>query len=1110
MRAFLRRVTGRPLVTGIVVVAVCLLGVDAAFHVPVDLFPHLDVPVVNVVTHLQGASPEDVELLVTRPVEDAVRGLPRVRRVQSTSAEGISQVTVELAWGTGVDDARQLVRSALARLEGTIPRGAVPRLETLGTTLQEVSAYVLYGGASLGNEAEPVDPVALGTAVRHDLASRLQGVDGVASVQVLGGERRAFWVDLPAAELARLHLTVDGVSALLDRQNTGAVAGVLARSGRESLVRGDARLRDLDDLRAVPLSVTGATGAAGGAGKGSVPLGAVADVHAGYVPHHDAIRGDGRPAVALVVRKQPGASTGRVVAAVDQALDDLTGLLPPGTTVRKVYDQSEILRAATDEILLDLGLGALLAVVVLWIFLGALRPTLIVAATIPITLLATVAVLRIAGLGFDLVTLTALALAVGMIVDDAIVVGESIERERETEGAEETAEHRREAVVAGAVAIAGPDATGTLTTVAAFLPLAIVGGIAGIFLRPFGLTVSAALLVSLVLSLTLVPALFGLGGGRRQSGGGGDDDAPPSRSRGGRRALGARLLAWLDRALARSLRFSLRHPAVVIVAALALLAVAVGAGFFVPVSVLPPIDEGAILIEYVLPPGTSLAESDRIGARLDRTALAEPGVTAVYRRTGSPETGVQIEGVNRGELLIKLAPRSARRRSVEEITASLRRSYQAIDGAVFLYHQPTQEKIDESFSGLPALFGVTVFGEDLDALTALAGRVEAVLAADPAVAGVVNNTKVRATELDVRLDRRALARAGTEPAVVLAALEASQRGIEATRIVRQRDTVGVWLRLVAPGRGAAGTNRWTPETLGRLPVPLASGDVVSLERLATVRVRPTPAAVTRLDGQREITLLTEVDGSIPGLVQRVRRQLDDLERPAGTSIAFTGQYPVLVRTGEELLFAVAGASVLIYLILVVQLGSWLEPLVILGSVPLALAGAVIALAVTGRGVDVSVAMGVMTLVGVAVNNSIVLLDLAGRIDRSERDPRARREEGTVRNEDGASRADGATDGTEVAGGSIDPAAPFLEAASVRLRPILLTTATTVAALVPAAVGTTAGSSLFGPFAVTVIGGLVGALAATLLLTPTLAALINRRRRNRPPATPSAGPQASAP
>jgi len=1022
MRWLLRWITARPLVAVLAAVVVSLLGVDAAFHLPVDLFPRLDVPVVNVVTHLPGAAPEDVELLVTRPVEGSMRALPGVRRIASTSAAGVSQVTVELAWGTSVEDARQLVQSGLARIGGLLPAAAAPRLETLGTTLQEVAVYVLYGAG---------DPVALGTAARHDLASRLQGVEGVASVQVLGGELPAFWVDLSAEVLARLHLTVDRVSERIAQSNRGVVAGVLARSGRESLVRGDARLRDLEDLRAVPLVSDG---------EGSVLLGAVADVHEGYAPRHDAVRGDGRPAVAVVVRKQPGTSTGRVVANVDRAFGELSGLLPPGTAVRKVYDQSEILRASRDEILVDLALGALFAVIVLYLFLGAVRPTLIVAVTIPVTLLATVALLRLLGLGFDIVTMTALALAVGMIVDDAIVVAESVVRHAvRSNGAD-----AREAAVEGAAEIAGPDVTGTLTTVAAFLPLAFVGGIAGLFLRPFGWTVSAALLVSLALSLTLVPALFGGGRSAREGG------VP------GGRAAGARLLALLDRALARALGVSFRHPVAVAALALLALAGATGAVLLVPVSLLPPIDEGAILIEYVMPPGTSLAESDRVGGLLDRAVLAEPGVAAVYRRIGSPETGVQLEGVNRGELLIKLASRSERRRSVEEILSALRRSFRSIDGAVLLYHQPTQEKIDESFSGLPALFGVTVYGEDLGAITALAARVEEVLAADPAVAGVINNTKVLASETDVRLDRRALARAGAEPEAVLSALEAAGRGVEATRIVRARDQVGVWLRLGgergrAAGRADAAPN---PETLGRLPVPLATGAIVPLGRLARVETRATPAAITRLDGQRSITLVAEVDGSIPGLVSRLRKRFEEVERPAGTSIGFSGQYPVLLRTAAELVAAVAGALVLIYFILVLQFGSWTRPFVILATVPLALAGALAALAVTGQGLDLSVAMGALTLVGVAVNNSIVLLHYADRH-------------------------------AVAAGGRAEA---LREAASVRLRPIVLTTATTVAALVPAAVGTTAGASIFQPFAVTVIGGLLGALVATLVVVPTLSQL----------------------
>ncbi len=1024
MRRALGALIDHPRVALLALAALALLGVHAAFHLPVDLFPDLDVPVVNVITHDPGATPEDVELLLTRPVEGEMRAIPGVERVASTSAQGISQVTVQLAWGTSVGDARQLVQAGLAHLQGTLPPGVVPQLETLGTTLQEVAGYVLYGGA---------DPVALGSLARNELAARLKGVAGVSSIQVLGGDRRAYWVDLRPDLLARLHLSVADVADRLDRHNASAVAGFLDQGGREYLVRGDARIEGLDDLASVPLVA---------AADRSVLLGAVAELSEGRAPRHYAIRGDGRPAVALVVRKQPGSSPARVVAGVDRALAGLGRLLPPGTRVEKFYDQSEILAESQREIVVDLVLGAALAVVVLFLFLGALRPTLVVAGTIPLTLLATVLAMRVAGLGFDTVTLTALALAIGMLVDDAIVVAEAIERHGPTTAAP------RDAALAGVAEIAGPDVSGTLTTVAAFLPLVFVTGIAGLFLRPFGFTLGAALLVSLGLSLTLVPILLGRGRARRPGPGGGAR----------RDFLGARLLARFNRGLQRALGFCFRHRWVVAAAALAALGFAALAATATGVSVLPPIDEGALLIEYVMPPGTSLAESDRVGAILDRAALSEPGVATVYRRTGSPETGAQIEGVDRGELLIKLAPRAERSRSAAAITADLERAYSRIPAVVFLYHQPTQEKIDESFSGLPALFGVTVFGDDLGKLTELAGRVQTILEHDPAVANVVNNTKVRAGEVDVRLDRAALARHGARPEEVLAALQAARSGLEATTLLRQRESVGVWLRMGgAEGRrpGAQDATASDPGSLARLPVPLARGALVPLGRLARVVVHPSPAAITRLDGEREVTLAAEVEGSIPGLVRRLRPKLESLHLPAGYSVDFTGQYPVLIATAREMAFVLAAALGLIYFILVVQLGSWLQPLAVLATVPLAIAGALVALAATGRDLDLSVAMGALTLAGVAVNNAIVLVAFANR-----------------RHAVGLSRVDA-----------------LREAASVRLRPILLTTATTVAALLPAAVGTTAGSPVFQPFAITVIGGLVAALAGSLLLVPTLVLLL---------------------
>jgi CzcA family heavy metal efflux pump len=1005
MRSFLRFITKYPNVTVLVIVAIGLIGIYSAMHMSVDLFPNLEVPVVNIITHYPGAAPEDIELLISRPIEDEMRSIPGVKRVASTSVQGISQVTVEFSWGTTVFDASQLVQARLAHVQGVLPPSVTPRLENIGTTLQEVCGYVFYGGNDL---------VTLRNAVSHDIAGRLMGVEGVSSIQVLGGDQRAFYVQFRPETLARLSLSVTDVISSLDKENVTAVAGYLDRSSREYLVRGDARLETLDDLRSVPLFKDG---------NPSFLLGSVAEIYEGRAPRHYEVRGDGVPAVAMVVSKQPGASTNRVVAGIDTAMSDLHSLLPPGTSIKKFYDQSEIIRESQDEIMRDLIIGASLVILVLYFFLGSLWPTLIVAVTIPLTLLATLTIMRLFGLGFNMITMTAFALAIGMIVDDAIVVAENIYRKRKVSA------DALEASISGAVEIAGPDASGTFTTVAAFLPLVIVTGIAALFMKPFGVTVSAALLISLVLSLTLVPLMF-------------------SRSKGplvkAEDFLGGRLLDLLDRILQRTLRFSFRHKGLVLGLAVLFLSVAGLATVLGTVSVLPSIDEGAILIEYVMPPGTSLKESNRIGDVLDRIALADSDVSCVYRRTGSPESGYQIEGVNKGEVLIKLKPKKERARSITTIMASLKQSYSQMDGIVFLYHQPTQEKIDESLSGLPAIFGVIIYGIDLNELTSLASQVESVLYTEPAVANVVNDTKVKASQVDVRVDYARLALHRIEPSQVLATLQAASLGMEATRIIRQKENVGVWVKLDV-GEGL------DPDRVGRLPVMLPNGENVPLERVADVRVRQTPAAITRLNGQREITLVAEVEGNIPAVVSHLREKFRDIRLPEGYSIDFSGQYQVLVQTALELLFALVAAVILIYLIMLMQFGSWFQPLVILGTIPLSLVGALLALFVTGQGLDVSVGMGAVTLVGIAVNNAIVLIDFV--------------------NKQTASRV------------NTDQA--LLEAASVRLRPILLTTLVTLAALLPTAIGTTVGSQIFRPFSITVIGGLLSNLLASLIIIPTL-------------------------
>jgi CzcA family heavy metal efflux pump len=1023
MRSLLKWVVHcNPVVPVILLVLIVVFGVYSVRRMPADLFPNLDIPVVNIITHYTGAAPEDMERLISRPIEDEMRSIPGVKRVASTSVHSLSQVTATFSWGTTVRQARQLVQARLARLAGLLPAGAAPRLENISTTLQEVCGYMIYGRD---------DPVTLRNVVRHDLAGRLMGVEGVSSVEVLGGDRRAFYVKFNPVILTRLHLSLDQVVSALKRHNVSTVAGYLDQSGREYLIRGDARLKTLDDLRSLPLR--------GNGGK-PILLGSVAKIYEGRVPRHYVVHGNGVPAVAMIVRKQPGASTVRVVDGVAKRISALAGLLPPGTHIKKFYDQSEIIRESQTEIVHDLILGALLVILVLYFFLGSIRPTLIVALTIPITFLATLTIMKGLGLNLNMITLTALALAIGMIVDDAIVVAENIYRHgRLTPSA-------GEASIEGTVEIAGADTSGTLTTVAAFLPLVVVTGIAALFLRPFGETVSAALLVSLTLSLTLVPLLFS----RSKAGLDADRDFP-----------GLRFLGFLDRLLQKTLRFSFRYTRGVLALAVLLVCLAGVIAYRSRASLLPPVDEGAILAEYTMPPGTSLAESDRIGDRVERIALANPDVASVYRRTGSPATGYQIEGVNKGELLIKLKPKSARTLQVDEIIRALKRSYSKLPGMIFLYHQPTQEKIDESFSGLPSLFGVTLYGPDMNTLIALAGRVETVLSKEVGISNVVNNTKVKVPEIDVRIKYPRLAQYGADISNVLTTLQAARLGVEATQIVRQKENVAVRVRMDAG-------NDLDLARIRQLPISATDGAWVPLARVADVSIHHAPSAITRLNGQRQITLLADVKGSIPSAVKRLRRAFHSITLPKGYSIDFTGQYKVLLEMVRETALAIAAALVLIYLIMAMQFGSWLQPFVILLTIPLTLAGALIALFVSNLGMDISVGMGMVTLVGVAVNNAIVLVDYANR---------------------------------QIALGK-DDRESLSVAASVRLRPILLTSLTTVAALIPAAVGITVGSRIFQPFAVTVIGGLICGIFASLVIVPTLIIALNRQQTTRRPSPSS--------
>ena len=770
MTLMLERLLRQPVA---VILGMLLLGFGgfASLHsLPVDLFPPLDYPLINVVTHYPAGTAEDMEQLITRPIENAMLGLTNLRRVRSTSAPGFSQVTVEFSWGVDVLQARQLVNSRLATVR--LPAGTRPELENIGTSLAMLSTYTLSGG----------DPVALRAFAQYRLAPRLAALPGVARVQVMGGGERAWCIDVDPLALKRHHLSTQAIADAVKAANILDTGGYLERHGRDLLIRSEGRLLQLDDLKQVTVGY--------GTDKRPVRLSDVAAVYDGIKPQRYVITSNRLPAVAFTIQKQPGASTLAVSKAVDQALAQLH--LPPDAQRDKFYDQAEIIGLAYRNMRNNLLMGALLAILAVIFILGRNRSSVVIAITFPLTVLATFWVMNGLGLGLNLMTLGALTVAIGMVADDAIVVLENIDRHRNL------GQPPAQAALTGTREILGADVAGTLTVLAAFAPLVMVGGLAGRLFHPFGISFSILLLFSLLLSVTLIP-LAAAHWMRPLA-------ALKARSEGPGAAIVRGFerfnLYWLDRLLQHRVK-TLLITGVLLVASLALLA-------FNPARLLPLLDEDSLLLSYGLAPGSSLTESNRVGDELERRLLSLPGVQAVYRRTGSPQSSFYIEGSHEGELVVRVDHRKAG--DVRKLQARIEALLAAMPGVIGRVNEPTSEKLDESLSGLPALFGITLYGTNLKQLYASAAQVEAAARQVDGLANVVNNTKVPVDQVRVHIDRSALARFDVSARAVAQAVHTATQGDTLTQVVIEQQPVAVFLRYPRDSRDSL-------DALGQIQVP---------------------------------------------------------------------------------------------------------------------------------------------------------------------------------------------------------------------------------------------------------------------------------------------------
>jgi CzcA family heavy metal efflux pump len=1003
-----------PRAVAVLFVALIVAGAVLIPGLPVDVFPDLSAPTVTVLTEASGWAPEEVEQFVTLPIESAVNGASGVRRVRSVSAAGIAVVWVEFEWGEEVYRARQVVAERIATLD--LPDGVdEPQLGPISSIMGEITFLALT--------ADPgsVDARELRRLAEVVVRRSLLAVPGISQVVPIGGEVREVQVEVEPATLAARGVGLGEVVAALAGASGRPAAGFHVDAGQEYLVRGLTRARAHEEFAAALVRATPA---------GPLTVGDLATVADGDEPKRGTAAYNARPAVVLSVQKQPGASTLALTRAIDRTIAEIETTLPAGVVVeRENFRQADFIEVAVTNVTKALLEGAALVILVLIVFLGDWRATVISALALPTSLVAGVLAFSAFGASINTMTLGGLTIAIGALVDDAIIDVENVLRRLREERAKPEAE--RASVLAtvfrASLEVRGAILFATLVIALVFLPLFVLPGIEGLLLRPLGLAYLAALAASLVVSVTLTPALCLL-----------------LLPRGGTLAHGE---PWLLRRLkalyAPSLERALVRPRWTLVAVAAAL---VGAVALVPRlgrSFLPEFNEGSLTVSVVAPPGTALADSDALGRAVEDALIAFPEVVSTSRRTGRAERDEHVQGAHASEMEVVL--RSGREKA--ELLAEMRRAVAAVPGVAVTFGQPISHRIDHMLSGSKSNLAVKVFGPELGTLRSLASQVEAALAGVPGLVDLSNQEQAAVPQLVFDLDRAAMARHGISAAEVARNLEAIFQGSPAAELVED----GVVARVVVRYPERLRADR---AALEELPVATAGGALLPLDAVARPRFDLGPGMVRRENVARVALLSANVAGAdLGGTVERAREAIvRAVELPPGYRVVLGGQFEEAERSTRNLAWLSALVLTAAWGLLWLAFRSHRQVAVVLVNLPLALVGGVAALWASGGTISVASIVGFVTLFGVATRNGVLLVS---------------RYRDLV--------AEGAGVAEAVRRGSLD-----------RLAPVLMTAATAALALVPLALqGGRPGNEIQSPMAVVILGGLVTSTLLNLLVVPIL-------------------------
>ncbi|KAB2311450.1 efflux RND transporter permease subunit [Betaproteobacteria bacterium SCN2] len=1015
----------------LVIIASLALMAYGAFtltRTPVDVFPDLNKPTVTLMTEAGGMAPEEVEQLITFPLETTMNGLPGVESVRSVSSAGLSFIYVTFDWRTDIFRARQMVSERLSSMEEGLPDGVTPRMGPISSIMGEIMQI------AIPIDTAKISPMQVREYADWVLRPRLMAISGVAQVIPIGGEVRQFQVQPDTIRMAELGIAHDQLDDALRGFSANTSGGFLELNGREYLIRNLGRTSRLDDLK--NLALTSRNGQ-------PILLRQIAEVtFAPAIKRGDA-GFEGRPAVILGIQKQPTADTIALTRSIERALGEMKQGLPAGMAEPRVtFRQASFIEASIDTLQGKLIGASVFVAVILFFFLGTLRPTVIALTAIPVSIFMTALVFKYFGMSINTMTLGGLAIAIGGLVDDAVVGIENVLRRLKEDRAKHH-DHRMhpiELVASATLEVRSAILYATLIIVLVFLPLFALPGMEGRLFVPLGIAFIVSTLASLVVSVTVTPVLAFYLLPRMKSLDHGD----------------TKLLAWLKAKYRGSLQTVLNRPKAALAAgAMAVLVAAVAVPFF-PTTFLPPFNEGTLLIGLRLNPGVTLAESSDLARQAEVLVRQVPEVVHVGRRSGRAELDEHAEGVHVSELDVGLKPATELTRPMDDILADIRSRLVNLPAAIAI-GQPISHRIDHMLSGVRAQIAVKIFGDDLDTLRAQADLLRGKLAAIPGLADLEIEKQVLAPQIKVRIDYAAAAQYGVPTPQILAMLQGLVEGEKSAQIVEGGRRFALVMRLPESSR--------TVEGLGRIQFTTPHGSV-PLSRIATIEDGDGPNQISRDDGKRRIVISANAQGrALSEVVADIRAAVAATQFPEGYFVTLGGQFQAQEEASKLVGLLSVVSLTLMFVVLYSRYKSVRLSMLIMANIPLALVGAVIGLWLSGQPLSVAALVGFITLAGISVRNGILKVSHYINLMRREGE---------------------SFDHQMIVRGSLE-----------RLAPVLMTALVTAFALAPLLFeAERPGTEILHPVAVVIFSGLISSTLLDTYLTPALFWLFGREDAER--------------